>query len=505
MLRSYNLFFSMHFLFLVLAGVCSFAFTNCSEVELSRPDQITISSTTFNDLKPVLAVRQPACILCHAKINGNFITDFGLNSPYFFGLDDPRNHPNYGNYGPFHSKHFVHSDFSWYHASIMGDFVIPRHTLTNPRLLQNYITAPDGDPSASSVSIKDFLSAQVQRVGGASQTPRIPLPFNTGDPDIENSGLRGDYVERDHIYIGAPTEEEMESLKDLPGNVLLLAELGATIYKRRGLDLIRGLRVEKNPFTQQNYVTHDEVLECAGDIIISSGVVLFKNLKLKTNDQGCRIYAKQSVFLEGPIEYVDSSANPSLQITSSRAITMGMKSGKIRFTTDHVATVQGGIRQGPILTTEQVNDQKILNDFEIVKPVLEEAGPYVKIYKDGDKDDVVAVINDIDNRVIEALPGRDLSECGTPSGFSGNKIFPVYANCEAAWADAFQRKSVNYEHLLLNAPKVHSRYHGVFKGSIIAEDALFSVGNFRFERDPSFDRINLLPLIRSRVFSISEN
>jgi hypothetical protein len=46
--------------------------------------------------------------------------------------------------------------------------------------------------------------------------------------------------------------------------------------------------------------------------------------------------------------------------------------------------------------------------------------------------------------------------------------------------------------LLLNAPQVHSRYQGAFKGLIIAEVALPRLGKGIFEFDPVFKRVPVL-------------
>jgi hypothetical protein len=59
-------------------------------------------------------------------------------------------------------------------------------------------------------------------------------------------------------------------------------------------------------------------------------------------------------------------------------------------------------------------------------------------------------------------------------------------------SDAGQtRVAINYEHLLLNAPAVHSRYLGTFTGVIISEIAEMSLGQFVFSYDTVFSNANV--------------
>ncbi|MGZ3690440.1 MAG: hypothetical protein ACXVAX_02985 [Pseudobdellovibrio sp.] len=68
--------------------------------------------------------------------------------------------------------------------------------------------------------------------------------------------------------------------------------------------------------------------------------------------------------------------------------------------------------------------------------------------------------------------------------------------------DTNPRTSIDFSGVLLNAPIVHSRYLGNVKGTIIAEAALFALGNFQFTFDPVFTQVNVLPLIANPVLSV---
>jgi hypothetical protein len=56
--------------------------------------------------------------------------------------------------------------------------------------------------------------------------------------------------------------------------------------------------------------------------------------------------------------------------------------------------------------------------------------------------------------------------------------------------------TIPFSRLLLNAPLVHSRYKGEFKGLVIAEFALFRLGQSAFEFDPVFKPVPVLPVLK---------
>jgi hypothetical protein len=83
----------------------------------------------------------------------------------------------------------------------------------------------------------------------------------------------------------------------------------------------------------------------------------------------------------------------------------------------------------------------------------------------------------------------------------------------AKWAAALTRKRVDYNHLVLNAPKVWSRYYGNFKGMIIAEILVPPGQNpwtrndtqrAVFEYDHSLDKVPLFPLFDGKLFSVTD-
>jgi len=53
-----------------------------------------------------------------------------------------------------------------------------------------------------------------------------------------------------------------------------------------------------------------------------------------------------------------------------------------------------------------------------------------------------------------------------------------------------------FSRLLLDAPQVHCRYTGKFKGLVIAEVVLFRLGKENFEFDPVFNNVMVLPRLK---------
>jgi hypothetical protein len=114
---------------------------------------------------------------------------------------------------------------------------------------------------------------------------------------------------------------------------------------------------------------------------------------------------------------------------------------------------------------------------------------------------VIAVMDDFDTKQWTVTPGKtfDLSQCRN----QGDPTMPP-APCYENWAQSTGRKSIDFQHMLLNAPKVYSRYYGTFHGVVIADDALFAVSHFRFQSDPVMNQAPLLPLVKDRIFHMSD-
>lgn len=58
--------------------------------------------------------------------------------------------------------------------------------------------------------------------------------------------------------------------------------------------------------------------------------------------------------------------------------------------------------------------------------------------------------------------------------------------------------------ILLNAPEVHSRYVGEFRGAVVAEIAVFRLNNFAFSFDPVLQdkRVPVLPALKVDILKV---
>jgi hypothetical protein len=65
-------------------------------------------------------------------------------------------------------------------------------------------------------------------------------------------------------------------------------------------------------------------------------------------------------------------------------------------------------------------------------------------------------------------------------------------------------ESISFSRILINAPIVHSRYNGGFRGLVIAEFALFWQGKSSYEFDPVFKEVPVLPLLKNEDYLLVE-
>lgn len=484
---------------LPLLILCSLVLgTGCSDVRLLQPSEVGEYRSLFGPLKAVLAVRNPACIMCHAKIKGDFITDFGYGNQFFMGADQVINHPNQASYySPFASKHFIWHDYAWQTSSIMGDVYIPNVTVNDPRLIAAYRSPLAGNPPAPNpLPLIDFVNNPFEYLPNGTLTRLIG---RSSSPDINEPGLRGNFVARRSVWIDAPSEEEILSLKEAPGAQKLFAELGVVVYKRSRIDHLEGLDVRQSQKTYKLYLTNAPTMTCRGDIIVQGNLFL-NNLNLITDDQGCRLYVAGSVFIQGPINYL-SGGTSNLQISSSRAVIMGMRALGSRLTQSATPAMVGGIRQGWTDDQELMFNIQISVDRDSIDGLTNDAGPFRKMVDQAGN--VLALMDDYDLAEWRAAPG--VTSFPSPDQCINGYLPTVDQPCGLVWAEDFQRKSIDYKHLVLNAPKIYSRYYGTFEGVVIAEDALFAVKHFVFAHDPTLDRVTLLPLVQNRVFNLSND
>ena len=275
--------------FLPLTGVLLLLFAtmqNCANVNLASINDPVIAINAvpnlFNSLQPVLAVRNTGCIMCHAQVNGDLITDFGNGDPFVMGTDAISNHPNQvGYYGPFASKHFIFQGSGWQNSSIMGNVYVPDQQITNQALINAYVADTSNPTFNGTLSMLNFLQGgYVDTVYAPGVSSRVISTTNSSD--ITKPGLRGNFQTRETIWIDSPSSDEIRSLAQNTGAVQVVANLGVIVTKASADTQVSGLNPSQSAKTFKLIVTNTGNVVCMGDVIID-GALFLNNLNLLTD------------------------------------------------------------------------------------------------------------------------------------------------------------------------------------------------------------------------------
>lgn len=276
------------------AGILILLFQNCQNTKFSiqEADAPSARATATEDvptpgndiifkLEPALAIRGMGCIQCHAKIDSNFVTDFGFQGngrghDYYFSQAPATSWwKNGGVYGD-HGNNFNTMEVSADKAVFIPKAALPATvaTATGVNTLGDYIR------SQFSISTKPGTSsAQV--------------------------------FEKSSIYIGAPTESNLVAAFTLSaGERSKYYKNDPTAYSLSGLQ------------DRGNFFQNNSVVVCEGDLLLR-GPVFLQNLQLSTR-MGCRLHVIGSVFIFGAITFVNSDAGRNFQITSTKSINLGL-------------------------------------------------------------------------------------------------------------------------------------------------------------------------------------
>jgi len=213
---------------------------------------------------------------------------------------------------------------------------------------------------------------------------------------------------------------------------------------------------------KSKYFKNEGTLNCEGDLALR-GPVYFENLKVNSTS-GCRIYVIGSVFIYGAISHLNPSETSNLQIASTKSISLGLG-----LTKKNDAFCEPNSRYATDPSGYNVSSLK---------------NRYVTFW---------------------TVPSY-LTRSVTDAKDNGNSILSESALIEQGegtlW-DASCRpegRNVGFERLLLNAPAIHSRYEGNVVGTVIAEYAIMSLGEFKFKYDQVFDRTPILPMLKHEVY-----
>jgi hypothetical protein len=260
-------------------------------------------------------------------------------------------------------------------------------------------------------------------------------------------------MEKSNVYIGAPTEEDL-----IASFKLTMVEKHKFYQNNKDSLPLSGLQDRETFYKIENDFT------CDGDLVLR-GPLYIENMKLKTMS-GCRLYVIGSVFSYGPITYSLNSENNNLQIMSTKSINLGL---------GHVKNNRGQFCEP---NSRFANENSVYGNSSL-------AIRYTDFWTVG---------------------GNFVRQTQNPKAFGQsiiNEAKLIEAGEEKALSDAACRpetRHVSFEHVLLNAPIVQSRYIGDFKGTVISEFAIMSLDQFRFEYDPIFQNVSVWPFIDSKKY-----
>lgn len=258
-------------------------------------------------------------------------------------------------------------------------------------------------------------------------------------------------VEKNEIYIGAPAVDVLKQ------RTLIGASPTKFIKNASGSPDFEGLETKTGYF--QNAATG---LVCDGDLVVQ-GTLFLKNVKVKTTD-GCRIYATGPIFLQGAVTYEKIGAgmtnNTNLQLVSSRWISMGV---------------------GITHCESAINPGWYSQNNPAGSPFAHRIHTYSSYSRNtGYNDANVAAEKVYMENEIKKIQGLEDASCHPGSN----------------------PRQVAFERILINAPRVDSRYTGQVNGVIIAEFPLLALSSFSFKFDTIFNRVPVLPLLKSEDFLV---
>lgn len=302
--------------FAALFSTILFLFQNCTEVEFAKvespgtglcQDRKEVGCgdihQTLKTLQPALAVRGVACLMCHADIRSNIVTDFGYGHSWYLG-----------------GTNRFDQDQSWYNnlasawqtsRAIVGTVYLPNKPVTQSA--QNILgSAYSGQPL---LPLPEFFVTDYDvnwnhdrdpRVTRSSMSLRVqPLP---GKSKVEG---------KSEIIIRAPNEQEIQNLSPM-----LFLDSEPSGFSRIGSS--SPVQLSRVNSGASGYIINDSAvtLECENSDIVVKGTLFLRGLKVNAKN-GCRLYVSGSVFIEDSIIYVGDGLQ-NLQISSASAIVMGI-------------------------------------------------------------------------------------------------------------------------------------------------------------------------------------
>lgn len=411
----------------------------------SIPGQVTIAvGNILNIIEPVLAVRGLSCITCHSNVSSNVVTDYGMNSPWYFDTKT--------------------SDS--FYADRLNSATTLNGLATLNLLNSSLIVVPKGQaPAAIQTqfninSLADFVRARFAQ-GSSNSAAQVK--------EVKNLHIRIPSAQRIAEVFGNPTGK----YSFLPDTQNSPALAGLSYDSNRDVFIIRNLT-------------------CDGDLYLSSPAVFEKATVRSTN--GCRIYSTASVFINGNLVSAPfgESSQFNTQILSARSIWMG--AGRI-IKNNAFCEAAGGKPVGWYSSTHSGVDCK-LSTTDPADPRCDTLSVRMghllarNAYSRGapDTNSLKSMFTTKDyNSQTNGLIADEKARIEAGLGA------PLYdASCDAGGRAAF-----DFSRLVLAAPYVNSRYTGNFSGSIVSEISLMSLGTFKFHFDPVLKNVSVFSLLNS--------
>lgn len=418
----------------------------------------------LRNFKPALVVRAAECLLCHASVKGDIISDFGFKSSidpfsgdfFFIPHVDPGVQAIATRaYSVGHSVSDDPNASGWRTALINGNVVVPYAKIKNLSGPRVFPYSPQ-----DTETLKDYVDKVVfaDRATNPARAKAI--------------------VEKSKIYIGAPTADEIKTYGKLSDTKPLVF-----VKNEKSSPDLSGFSRFKSG--NKDYYTNTADMICEGDIFVD-GIVLLSNLRIKT-DEGCRIHSTKTVFINGPIEYLEENALTNLQVMSAKAIYMG-----------------AGICIDCYQKFDSANaDERRAaeSEYGAVWPLTRAGNLHYWAGGLRGRTDLSQYSNEIGEDFLKVS-----NSVGVPARPEPSQITPAYyeVKLKAAGITMIDPGSrylgpnnakIDFRRLLLNAPDVQSRYSGNFQGTVIAEFALWRLGQFSFVFDPVFKAVPIFPLV----------
>lgn len=368
--------------------------------------------SALRTVQPALAIRAVGCAMCHARVSGNMITDFGHGGDnngldYFLG----------GNLNP--------PPFAFNFGTPYGDH---GYSLITTNLLNGTVYVPQANMPGAMTGLPQDFSLKTYMELAISLSPSVN----------STRGTASVVAEANELYIGAPTAAQMLA----PAGAFEAGARWKYIPHSSNSLLLSGLEVVQSAHGAYVRNIPNGLLTCEGDLVIDAPV-LFDRLQLMTTNNGCRVYSTRTVFIQGAITHMGQSQDRNLQISSARAVSMGLGQGPV--------LLNGALRANSLVYRLQEFWTRSTYFTREPGTVQEKLDRIVE-----------------DSLCIDGLLDAELQ----PEG-----------------------RDVAYDRLLLNAPVVLSRYVGDFTGTMIGEILLPSFGQFKYEFDPVLGRVPILPLV----------